>query len=64
MEKDNTTLTDRVARLEQTAADHERRVAALEVQRGAKPKQQASASSLDQGLNDFNNFLENFHGLD
>lgn len=64
MEKDKSTLTDRVAKLEQTAADHERRVAALEAQPDQKPKQQAAASSLDEALNDFNEFLNNFHGFD
>lgn len=64
MEKSKQTLTDRVAKLEQTAADHARRITALEAQPDQKPKQQAAASSLDEALNDFNEFLNNFHGLD
>lgn len=65
MEKDKSALTDRVAKLEQTAADHERRITNLETKLGPKPpKKQASASSLDEGLNDFNEFLENFPDFD
>lgn len=64
MKKDNSTLTDKVAKLEQAAADHERRITALETRPGPKPKQQAPASSLDEALNDFDEFLSNFHGFD
>lgn len=64
MQKDKSTLTDKAAKLEQTAADHERRITTLETQLGPKPKQQASGSSLDEALNDFNEFLNNFPGFD
>lgn len=64
MEKSKQTLTDRVAKLEQTAADHERRVAALEGQLGLKPKQQAPGSSLDEALSEFDEFVNNFPGFD
>lgn len=58
MEKDKNALTARVAQLEQTAADHERRVADLEARLDPKTREQATAAALDDlldelaGLND------------
>lgn len=64
MEKSKQTLTDRVAKLEQTAADHERRITNLETRLDPKPKQQVPGSSLDEALSEFEKFVNNFPGFD
>lgn len=53
MEKDKNALTARVAQLEQTAADHERRIAALERRSKPNVKKPTPATSLDAAMDEF-----------
>lgn len=60
MEKNKQTLNSRVTDLEKEAADHERRITALEARLNPKPTERASGTSLDELLDEFLNGLDEF----
>lgn len=53
MTKDKQTLNNRVTKLEQATAEHERRITALEARLTPKPKERASDATLDEILDEF-----------
>lgn len=53
MEKNKQTLNSRVADLEKEAADHERRITALEARLNLKPTERVSGTTVDEVLDEF-----------